>query len=128
MRMDWTYLAERQRQHHLPNSSSKTVKVTHWLKTDILIFDIEIGNKKKYTKCHHTEGFTLHTSSPISLQTLMRKLYMKTNRVVLNIEFSILSLQLLSKNSYSGIDTHRKEFEFEAIWCLWLNAFIESAS
>lgn len=31
-------------QRHLPNPSSKTVKVAHWLKKDILIFDIEIGN------------------------------------------------------------------------------------
>lgn len=37
---------------------------------------------KKKTKFHHTEGFTLQTSSPISLQTLMQKLYMKTNRVL----------------------------------------------
>lgn len=43
-------------------------KVTRLLKIHVLRFDYDIGNQTKYTKFHHTEGFTYHKSSFISLQ------------------------------------------------------------
>lgn len=33
------------------------VKVTLWFKIDILLFYYENGNKKSYSKCHHSGGF-----------------------------------------------------------------------
>lgn len=39
-------------------------------KNTCLIFDYDNGNTQKYSTFNHTEGFTHHTSPPISLQVI----------------------------------------------------------
>lgn len=96
-------------------------KETRWLKIYVLLFDYDNGNKKSYSKFHHTKGLTHHKLSPINLQVI------KTHPENAHVNkpscfghwYCVTCLRFLSKNSYSGIDTLKKEFEFEAIRCLW---------
>lgn len=70
----------------------QTFKVTRWFRKDVLLFDNDDENKKKYTKFHFTEGFVHKKSSPFSLQ-------------VVNIHPEFTHIDILSKYSYSGVDT-----------------------
>lgn len=125
MRMNWTYLAERQRQHHLPNPSSKTVKVTQYRYFN---FWHRIVIKKKI------RNFIIRKASRFTRHHLLVYKHSCRNCTWKQTEL-FWTLNLVSCDCYYYLKivtvelTHiEKKFEFEAIWCLWLNAFIESAS
>lgn len=40
---------------------------------DVLLFNYDKGNQKKYTKFHHTESFTHYKPSPFSLQVIKNR-------------------------------------------------------
>lgn len=45
-------------------------EVAQWLRIDVLPFNYDYGNKKKYTRFYHTEGFTHHDSSFVGLEVI----------------------------------------------------------
>lgn len=55
----------------------------------MFILNFDNGNKKKYTKFHHTVGFTHHKSSPIILQVIETHPEGVHVNMFLDIEYSV---------------------------------------